>query len=122
MKKLKILLLGCEGQVGWELQRSLAPLGEVVAFDRNLDLTQPEALAEAVRTIAPHVIVNAAAHTAVDKAERFLEGFLDLVERGGAAAQMLGISTEAEIRVDRFPDQVAEILQIQGRQITGLIP
>lgn len=69
MNKLKILLLGCEGQVGWELQRSLAPLGEVVAFDRNLDLTQPEALAEAVRTIAPHVIVNAAAHTAVDKAE-----------------------------------------------------
>lgn len=69
MKKTKILLLGCEGQVGWELQRSLAPLGEVVAFDRNLDLTQLESLAEAVRTIAPNVIVNAAAHTAVDKAE-----------------------------------------------------
>ncbi len=67
--KLKILLLGCEGQVGWELQRSLAPLGEVVAFDRDLDLTQLESLAQAVRTIAPQVIVNAAAHTAVDKAE-----------------------------------------------------
>ncbi|MFT3719032.1 dTDP-4-dehydrorhamnose reductase [Pseudorhodoferax sp.] len=68
---MRILLLGCNGQVGWELQRSLAPLGELVALDRRAaDFTQPEALAATVRQVAPTVIVNAAAHTAVDQAER----------------------------------------------------
>jgi dTDP-4-dehydrorhamnose reductase len=75
---MKILLLGCNGQVGWELQRSLAPLGEVVALGRNSalnpeglcgDLTQLDALAKTVRAVCPQVIVNAAAYTAVDKAE-----------------------------------------------------
>jgi dTDP-4-dehydrorhamnose reductase len=71
---LKILLLGKNGQVGWELQRSLAPLGEVLALDRHStphggDLSQPERLAQTVRDWRPDVIVNAAAHTAVDKAE-----------------------------------------------------
>ncbi|HVR50484.1 MAG TPA: dTDP-4-dehydrorhamnose reductase, partial [Pseudorhodoferax sp.] len=71
---MKILLLGKNGQVGWELQRSLAPLGELVALDYDStglcgDLGRPEALAATVRAVAPSVIVNAAAHTAVDKAE-----------------------------------------------------
>ena len=74
---MKILLLGKNGQVGWELQRSLAPLGELVALDRHStemeggcgDLTQPEALRQTVLALRPDVIVNAAAHTAVDKAE-----------------------------------------------------
>jgi dTDP-4-dehydrorhamnose reductase len=71
---MKILLLGKNGQVGWELQRSLAPLGEVLALDRRStthcgDLSQPERLAQTVRGWRPDVIVNAAAHTAVDKAE-----------------------------------------------------
>jgi dTDP-4-dehydrorhamnose reductase len=71
---MKILLLGKEGQVGWELQRSLAPLGELVALDFDStdlcgDLGQPDELAQTVRRVAPTVIVNAAAHTAVDKAE-----------------------------------------------------
>lgn len=71
---MKILLLGKNGQVGWELQRSLAPLGEVLALDRHStawcgDLSQPERLAQTVRSWRPDVIVNAAAHTAVDKAE-----------------------------------------------------
>ena len=72
---MKILLLGCGGQVGWELQRSLAPLGDVVALDfdtpgeLSADFTQPEKLAATVRRVAPQWIVNAAAHTAVDKAE-----------------------------------------------------
>jgi dTDP-4-dehydrorhamnose reductase len=71
---MKILLLGKGGQVGWELQRSLAPLGELVALDfdsANLcgDFTNPQGLADTVRTVRPDVIVNAAAHTAVDKAE-----------------------------------------------------
>jgi dTDP-4-dehydrorhamnose reductase len=71
---MKILLLGKNGQVGWELQRSLAPLGEVLALDRHStqycgDLSKPEELAQTVLTYKPDFIVNAAAHTAVDKAE-----------------------------------------------------
>jgi len=72
---MKILLLGKNGQVGWELQRSLAVLGEVVALDRlgadGLcgDLSDLAGLAQTVRSVRPQVIVNAAAHTAVDQAE-----------------------------------------------------
>ena len=71
---MKILLLGKNGQVGWELQRSLAPLGELIALDRHStlfcgDLSNLKDLAETVRAIQPDIIVNAAAHTAVDKAE-----------------------------------------------------
>ena len=70
---MKILLLGKNGQVGWELQRSLSVLGELIALDRHSnpcgDLSQPEQLAATVRALRPDVIVNAAAHTAVDKAE-----------------------------------------------------
>ena len=71
---MKILLFGKNGQVGWELQRSLAPLGELVALDadsRELcgDFTDLDGLVRTVRAVAPDVIVNAAAHTAVDKAE-----------------------------------------------------
>ncbi|MDP1871632.1 MAG: dTDP-4-dehydrorhamnose reductase [Gallionella sp.] len=67
---MKILLFGKNGQVGWELQRSLAPLGEVIALGSDsADFTDLESLAKTVREIAPDVIVNAAAHTAVDRAE-----------------------------------------------------
>jgi dTDP-4-dehydrorhamnose reductase len=71
---MKILLLGKNGQVGWELQRSLAPLGDVVALDFDStdlcgDFTNLQGLADTVRQVQPQVIVNAAAHTAVDKAE-----------------------------------------------------
>ncbi|MCG3189262.1 MAG: dTDP-4-dehydrorhamnose reductase [Burkholderiaceae bacterium] len=71
---MKILLFGCNGQVGWELQRALAPLGEVVALDFDskdfaADFSRPQELAATVRAARPAVIVNAAAHTAVDKAE-----------------------------------------------------
>jgi dTDP-4-dehydrorhamnose reductase len=71
---MKILLLGKNGQVGWELQRSLSPLGEVLALDRHSttycgDLSKPEELAQTVLAYKPDFIVNAAAHTAVDKAE-----------------------------------------------------
>lgn len=75
---MKILLFGMNGQVGWELQRSLAPLGELVALDshsRELcgDFADLDGIAKTVRQVAPDVIVNAAAHTAVDKAESELE-------------------------------------------------
>nr|VFJ61386.1 MAG: dTDP-4-dehydrorhamnose reductase [Candidatus Kentron sp. FW] len=67
---MKILLTGKDGQVGFELQRSLAPLGEVVALDRmQCDLSDVAALRALVRTVKPRVIVNPAAYTAVDKAE-----------------------------------------------------
>ncbi len=71
---MKILLFGKNGQVGWELQRSLAPLGEVIALDRHSqdlcgDITQLEGIAQTVRQVAPDIIVNAAAYTAVDQAE-----------------------------------------------------
>ncbi len=67
---MKILLLGKNGQVGWELQRALSPLGELCAYDRSeANLDDPESLRQLVRDYAPDVIVNAAAYTAVDKAE-----------------------------------------------------
>jgi len=71
---MKILLFGKSGQLGWELQRALAPLGEIVALDFDSvelcgDFTNLPGLAQSVRAIQPDVIVNAAAHTAVDKAE-----------------------------------------------------
>lgn len=72
---MRILLFGKGGQVGWELQRSLAPLGQVFALDHDSaeglsgDFTNLDGLAETVRRVAPDVIVNAAAYTAVDKAE-----------------------------------------------------
>ncbi|MCS7091298.1 MAG: dTDP-4-dehydrorhamnose reductase [Verrucomicrobiota bacterium] len=67
----RILLLGCRGQVGWELQRALAPLGMVVARDYpEVDLAQVDQLVTLVRETNPDVIVNAAAYTAVDRAEQ----------------------------------------------------
>jgi dTDP-4-dehydrorhamnose reductase len=77
---MNILLLGQDGQVGWELQRALRPLGHVTGLDFNTpgpaqapdlkaDFTQPDMVAALVRAVRPDVIVSAAAHTAVDKAE-----------------------------------------------------
>ena len=67
----KILLLGKNGQLGWELQRALAPLGELITLDRHEggDLAQPDTLWATLKHHRPDVIVNAAAYTAVDKAE-----------------------------------------------------
>ena len=76
---MKIVLLGPTGQVGWELQRALAPLGELILLDRNPqlpghpdacgDLAQADAVVATLRRLQPDVVVNAAAYTAVDKAE-----------------------------------------------------
>ncbi|HEX4798374.1 MAG TPA: dTDP-4-dehydrorhamnose reductase [Burkholderiales bacterium] len=67
---MKILLTGRNGQLGWELARTLAPLGELAAYDRTmLDLAKPDQIAAAVRSVKPDIIVNAGAYTAVDKAE-----------------------------------------------------
>jgi len=94
---MKILLLGKNGQVGRELQRSLSLLGELVALDRHSEpcgeLSQPERLADTVRALRPNVIVNAAAHTAVDKAE----SEVDLARTLNAIAPMALAQTAAEI-------------------------
>ncbi len=87
---MKILLLGKNGQVGWELQRSLAPLGELLALDRYStpycgDLSKPEQLAQTVLAYKPDFIVNAAAHTEVDKAESEPELARTLNTEGPAA-------------------------------------
>jgi dTDP-4-dehydrorhamnose reductase len=68
--KTKILLIGKNGQVGGDLLSLLPPLGDVVALDRgHLDLTRPEEIRRTIRELHPHLIVNAAAYTAVDQAE-----------------------------------------------------
>ncbi|MNO26534.1 dTDP-4-dehydrorhamnose reductase [compost metagenome] len=76
---MKVLLLGKDGQVGWELQRALVVMGEIVALGRNPvstsygtlsgDLSDLDGLRQTIRAVAPDLIVNAAAYTAVDKAE-----------------------------------------------------
>ena len=67
---MKILLTGKNGQVGWELQRTLATLGKIIPVDRNqLDLSNPDSIRTVIREAKPDLIVNAAAYTAVDKAE-----------------------------------------------------
>lgn len=74
-KPMKILLFGKDGQLGWELQRSLAVLGNVVAVGRDTpglagDFSRPADLVDTVLAVRPDVVVNAAAYTAVDQAER----------------------------------------------------
>ncbi|KPV39575.1 dTDP-4-dehydrorhamnose reductase [Thiohalorhabdus denitrificans] len=72
---MKILLFGRTGQIGWELERALAPIGQLVSLDEEGseglcgDFTRPEALAETIQAVSPDVVVNAAAYTAVDDAE-----------------------------------------------------
>jgi dTDP-4-dehydrorhamnose reductase len=66
----RILITGANGQVGWHLQRTLAPLGDVLAIDiEQVDLTDLNAITRTVRDFAPNIVANAAAYTAVDKAE-----------------------------------------------------
>ncbi|MGD9871021.1 MAG: dTDP-4-dehydrorhamnose reductase [Thauera sp.] len=97
---MKILLLGKNGQVGWELQRALAPLGHVVALDREGadglrgDLETLDALAHTVRKAAPDVIVNAAAYTAVDKAET------DVARAHRINAEAVGVLATEAARLD----------------------
>ena len=66
---MKILLAGKDGQVGWELNRSLSKLGTIFAMGReDMDLSKPETLRPVIQDIRPDIIINAAAYTAVDKA------------------------------------------------------
>ncbi|PKO42141.1 MAG: dTDP-4-dehydrorhamnose reductase [Betaproteobacteria bacterium HGW-Betaproteobacteria-4] len=91
---MTILLLGKDGQVGWQLQRSLAPHGPVVACGRNeCDLSDPLQIRSVIRQIRPSIIVNAAAWTAVDKAE----AEPDLVRRINAEAPGILAEEAAEL-------------------------
>lgn len=87
---MKIVLFGKYGQLGWELCRTLAPLGEVVAVDRDdLDLQNTTALENFLRAEKPQVIVNASAYTAVDRAEQEQELAFRINERApGVMAEM----------------------------------
>src|SRR3989304_9613335 len=67
---MRIALLGRVGQLGWELERTLATLGEVIAFNfPEIDLRKPKSIPDLLRPISPDIVVNATAYTAVDKAE-----------------------------------------------------
>ena len=84
---MKIFLTGKNGQVGWELHRTLLHLGKIITFDRNaLDLSDPETLRKTLNEVKPDIIVNAAAYTAVDKAEE--EESLAMTINGDAPAVM----------------------------------
>jgi dTDP-4-dehydrorhamnose reductase len=94
---MRILLTGKNGQVGWELQRSLPPLGNVIALSRDeLDLASADAIRKTMRDIKPDIIVNAAAYTSVDRAET--EADLAMAVNGTAP----GIIAEEALRLGAF--------------------
>lgn len=94
---MKILLTGCKGQLGSELEKALQPLGTVLATDRStFDLADNEAMRRAIREAKPDIIVNAAAYTAVDKAE----SEPDLARQINAGAP--GVMAEEAMRLGSF--------------------
>lgn len=94
---MRLLLTGCNGQLGFELQRSLAPFGEVIAMDHaGCNLAEPDTICRIVRSVCPDIIVNPAAYTAVDKAE----SERDLVAAVNAAAP--GILGEEAAKLGAF--------------------
>lgn len=79
---MRVLLLGKLGQLGWELHRSLSPLGELIAVDYpEIDLSQPDQILQLVRRVQPALIVNATAYTAVDRAESEPQVAMDINAR-----------------------------------------
>lgn len=126
---MRILLTGRNGQVGLELSRALAPLGEVIAYDRSgLDLSVPDSIVAAVRSVQPEVLVNAAAYTAVDQAEREPEAAHAVNARGvtvladeakRAGALLIHYSTDYVFDGARdrpyFEDDAPNPLNVYGR-------
>lgn len=97
---MRIVLFGKTGQLGWELQRSLAPLGEVIALGtrdaQGVDFKDPTQLAACIHSLAPNIIVNAAAYTAVDNAENDAQTAMAV---NGVAP---GILADAAARLDAW--------------------
>jgi len=90
---MRLLVFGANGQIGWELNRSLTPLGEVIALDRvGCDLARPDTIPDVIRAAMPDVVVNAAGHTSVDRAETE-ESVATLVN--GRAAGVIAQATRA---------------------------
>lgn len=109
---MKILLTGKNGQVGFELQRALAPLGEIVAVGHaDCDLAQPDAIRRMVAEVRPQIIVNPAAYTAVDKAEAELRLAQAI---NGDAPGMLG---EAARKLDALVVHYSTDYVFDGRQV-----
>lgn len=107
IKPVIILIVGANGQVGWELQRTMAPLGSIIGADVSpiaggvvLDLTHPETLAAVVEAIKPSVIINAAAYTAVDRAES--EPELATVVNTIAVAELGRLAAKANIPIVHY--------------------
>jgi dTDP-4-dehydrorhamnose reductase len=108
-----ILLIGKNGQVGWELQHTLAPLGRVIALDRTqMDLLQRDAIRKTIRAATPDIIVNAAGYTAVDKAEKEP----DLAQQINAVAP--GVIAEEAKRIDALLVHYSTDYVFDGTQAT----
>jgi dTDP-4-dehydrorhamnose reductase len=111
---MKILLTGAGGQIGWELQKTLIGLGEVVSCDRTrLDLSDPDQIRTVVREVRPGLIVNAAAYTAVDRAED--EPDLAMAVNGTAP----GILAEEAGRLDALLVHYSTDYVFDGRKTSG---
>ena len=93
-----LLLLGKFGQLGWELQRSLAPLGDILALDYpEINLVQYDRLDEVLREINPSVIINATAYTAVDQAEKEIETAMAINARAPRKMAEWALANEAAL-------------------------
>ncbi len=115
-RALKILLLGKNGQLGFELQRALAPLGPVVALDRaHCDLAAPEQIRACVRQVQPEVIVNAAAYTAVDRAESEPE------QAHAINAVAPGVLAQEALRLDALLVHYSTDYVFDGRKATPYV-
>lgn len=109
----RILLTGINGQVGWELQRTLQPLGTVIACDRRqLDLAQIDRFRAAVIDLRPHIIVNPAAYTAVDQAES------DAAQAQTINAEAVGVLAEVAKTRDALLVHYSTDYVFDGQQAT----
>ena len=126
---MNILLFGKGGQVGWELQRSLSVLGTVTALDFDStehcgDFANPAGVAETVRALRPDVIVNAEAHTAVDKAESEADfaRTLNATTPGAIAQEAAPRRLNFPPQEERVPQAASAALYFAGNPARALNP
>lgn len=105
-KRPVILVIGANGQVGWELLRTLAPLGQVVGADmppfvgQTVNLAEPQTLSPLLNTVQPNIVINAAAYTAVDRAEQ--EHELATIINSKAVGELGRLAAQANIPVIHY--------------------